>query len=198
MPCRAGPLLSAGVVVMLKGQRVSLRPMREDDLDAAYAAHVDIGNRGAYFPLSVMSEPEFRRRFSETGFWQRDEGMLLIHDGAGELVGHIEFFVPVSYWDAYELSYQLYDDAFAGHGYTTEAVRLLVDNLFATRKRHRIQLVIVPGNTASLRVAEKCGFVREGIARGAFYNAGRNEDVLLLSLLRTDPRPWATDGAQDG
>jgi ribosomal-protein-alanine N-acetyltransferase len=172
--------------------------MREDDLDAAYAAHVDISSRGAYFPLGVTSEPAFRRRFTETGYWQRDEGMLLVHDRAGELVGHIEFFVPVSYWDAYELSYQLYDDAFSGRGYTTEAVRLLVDHLFATRKKHRIQLVIVPGNTASLRVAEKCGFVREGIARGAFYNGGRNVDVLLLSLLRTDPRPWAAHGTQGG
>ena len=35
--------------------------------------------------------------------------MLLIwHDD--EIVGHIEFFTPVSYWDAFELSYQLYDE----------------------------------------------------------------------------------------
>lgn len=104
----------------------------------------------------------------------------------------------MSYWDAYELSYQLYDDAFAGQGYTTEAVTLLVDHLFATRKKHRIQLVIVPGNTASLRIAQRCGFVREGTARGAFFNQGRNEDVLLFSLLRTDPRPWAPDGTHEG
>jgi hypothetical protein len=26
--------------------------------------------------------------------------------------------------------------------------------------------------------------------RGAFFNDGRNQDVLLYSLLRTDPRPW--------
>jgi ribosomal-protein-alanine N-acetyltransferase len=34
--------------------------------------------------------------------------------------------------------------------------------------------------------------------RGAFFNAGRNHDVLLYSLLRTDPRPWhAAAAAQD-
>jgi [ribosomal protein S5]-alanine N-acetyltransferase len=43
------------------------------------------------------------------------------------MVGHIEFFRPVNYWDAYELSYQLYAQEHAGQGYTTEAVRLLVD-----------------------------------------------------------------------
>ena len=153
------------------------------------AAHLDIRNRGAYFPLGVVSEPVLERRFAENGFWERDEGTLLIwHDE--EIVGHIEFFVPVSYWDAFELSYQLYGEEHAGHGYTTEAVQLLVDYLTATKKQHRIHLVIAVGNEASVRIAEKCGFVLEGTVRGAFFNDGMNHDVLLYSLLRTDPRPW--------
>jgi RimJ/RimL family protein N-acetyltransferase len=69
-----------------------------------------------------------------------------------------------------------------------------VDYLFANKKRDRIQLVIVPENAASRRIADKCGFVLEGTARGAFYNEGRNQDVLVYSLLRTDPRPWAAAG----
>ncbi len=174
---------------MLIGRRVELRPIREADLPAFVSAHLDIRNRGAYFPLGVLSEPVLQQRFAETGLWGRDEGTLLIwHDN--EIVGHIEFFTPVSYWDAFELSYQLYDERHSGHGYTTEAVQLLVDYLTDTKKQHRIHLVIVPGNTASRRVAEKCGFVLEGTVRGAFFNGGRNQDVLLYSLLRTDPRPW--------
>lgn len=175
---------------MLTGERVVLAPLREDDLAEFYAAHVDIDNRGAYFPLGVMSEPEIRSRFALNGFWERDEGTLLMRDRDGRIVGHIEFFVPVSYWDAYELSYQLYGTGHAGHGFTTEAVRLLVDYLFSTKKKHRIQLVIVPDNAASKRIAEKCGFAYEGTLRGAFFNAGRNHDVDLFGLLRDDPRPW--------
>jgi [ribosomal protein S5]-alanine N-acetyltransferase len=174
---------------VLSGERVQLRPVREADLPAFVDAHLDIRSRGDHFPLGVISEPVLRRRFGENGFWERGEGTLLIwHDD--EMVGHIEFFTPVSYWDAFELSYQLYDDRHAGHGYTTEAVQLLVDYLTATKKQHRIHLVIVPENEASRRVAEKCGFVLEGTVRGAFFNHGRNHDVLLYSLLRTDPRPW--------
>ena len=93
------------------------------------------------------------------GFWQKTEGLLVIVSPEGEIAGHIEFFRPVSYWDAFELSYQLYADRYAGRGLVTEAVQLLVDYLF-------------------------------GAARGAFFNDGRNQDVLLYSLLRTDPRPW--------
>jgi ribosomal-protein-alanine N-acetyltransferase len=138
----------------------------------------------------VLSESEIRSRFAQTGLWERDEGTLLIRDHEGRLVGHIEFFVPVSYWDAYELSYQLYDPGYAGRGYTTEAVQLLVDYLFGAKKKHRIQLVIVPENAASKRIAEKCGFTYEGRLRGAFFNGGRNHDVDLFGLVRDDPRPW--------
>ena len=182
---------------MLAGRHVRLRPVREADLDRLYDAHIAIRNRGTFFPLGVMSETAFRREFADNGFWQKTEGMLVIVSQEGQIAGHIEFFRPVSYWDAFELSYQLYGDRHAGHGYVTEAVQLLVDYLFGAKKEHRIHLVIVPENAASRRVAEKCGFVLEGIARGAFFNGGRNQDVLLFSLLRTDPRPWH-GGADQG
>jgi [ribosomal protein S5]-alanine N-acetyltransferase len=92
-------------------------------------------------------------------------------------------------------TYQLYEDRFARKGYASEAVQLLVDYLFGTKKQQRIQLVIVPENSASRRVAERCGFTLEGTARGAFFNDGRSQDVLVYSLLRDDPRPWHKTGA---
>ena len=99
---------------MLNGERVVLAPLREADLAAFYEAHVDIRTRGAYFPLGVVSESTWRARFAQNGLWERDEGTLLIRDLEGRIVGHIEFFPPVGYWDAYELSYQLYDASAAG------------------------------------------------------------------------------------
>ncbi|MEO5853639.1 MAG: GNAT family protein [Nocardioides sp.] len=175
---------------MLSGERVTLRPVREGDLDEVYAAHLDLVSRGDYFPLGVLGQSPFRAAFADTGFWQKHEGTLLMVTAQDRIIGNIEFFTPVSYWDAFELSYQLFDTAAAGRGVVTEAVRLLVDYLFATKKQHRIHLAIVPENIASQRVAQKCGFQLEGTVRGAFFNDGRNQDVLLYSLLRTDPRPW--------
>jgi RimJ/RimL family protein N-acetyltransferase len=183
---------------VLQGRLIELRPVGQADLEAMYAAHVKIADRGAYFPLGVLSEPAFKREFAENGFWEREQGTLLIVTPEGEMAGHIEFFKPVAYWDAFELSYQLYGDRFAGRGYSTEAVQLLVDYLSATKKQHRIHLVIVPENAASRRVAEKCGFVLEGTVRGAFFNDGRNQDVLLYSLVRTDPRPWHDSSGESG
>jgi len=183
---------------MLDGRLVRLRTIRSPDLDRLYDAHTAIRTRGAFFPLGVMSESEFKREFAEHGFWQRTEGMLLITTLEDQIAGHIEFFRPVSYWDAFELSYQLYDDQYAGRGYVTEAVQLLVDYLFATKRENRIQLVIVPGNAASRRIAEKSGFTLEGTARGAFYNDGRSQDVSIYSLVRPDPRPWRAQASAEG
>lgn len=112
---------------MLEGRRTRLRPVREGDLDRLYEADIAIRARGTHYPLGVMSEPAFRREFAENGFWQNTEGTLVVLTSAGEIAGHIEFFRPVSYWDAFELSYQLYGDSYAGGGYMTEAVQLLVD-----------------------------------------------------------------------
>ena len=114
---------------MLQGDRITLRPILEAHLEAAYAAHMNIANRGAFFPVGVVSEPSFRKAFAEHGYWQRDEGTLLIVARHGKIAGHIEFYKPVAYWDAFELSYQLYEERFAGKGYASQAVQLLVDYL---------------------------------------------------------------------
>jgi [ribosomal protein S5]-alanine N-acetyltransferase len=169
---------------MLKADSIELRPVRQDDLEELYARHVDIANRGDFFPVNVLSESEFRRRFQDSGFWNEESGMLLIMNGAGSIVGHVEFFRTVSYLDELELSYQIYESAERGQGRTTEAVNLLVRYLFAQRKVNRIRLVIHPGNRASRRVAEKCGFVCEGTARGAWYHRGSNHDVDVYAILR--------------
>lgn len=50
----------------------------------------------------------------------------------------------------------------------------------------RVQLSIDPANTPSLRVAEACGFVREGLLRSAFEVRGRRVDTVVFSRLPSD------------
>lgn len=171
---------------MIRGKFILLRTVREEDLEKLYARHIDIDNRGDFFPLGFVSEREFRRRFQENGFWLKDEGILLIIDGNDNIVGHIEFFKTVNYLDELELSYQIYEPADRGHGWSTEAVALMTCYLFGLLKANRIRLIIHPENRASLRVAEKCGFAHEGTARGAWYHQGRNHDVEVYAILREE------------
>ena len=174
---------------MLKGKSILLRPVRETDLDQLYAYHADIDNRGDFFPRGILAEPVFRKRFQETGFWEKDDGMLLMVSRNNEILGHIEFFKTVNYLDEYELSYQVYAPEQRGKGITTEAVNLLVRYLFETKRVNRIRLVIDPGNLASRRLAEKCGFTHEGTARGAWYHKGAHRDVEIYAILHQDLIP---------
>ncbi len=171
---------------MLKGKFITLRPVRETDIDQLYAHHIDIDNRGDYFPRGILSQPAFRKQFEQNGFWSKEDGMLVIVSPADEILGHIEFFKTVNYLDEYELSYQLYAPEHRGKGVTTEAVNLLVRYLFETQRVNRIRLVIHPENRASRRLAEKCGFKHEGTARGAWYNKGKHQDVEIYAILHND------------
>src|SRR5687767_3039297 len=149
---------------VLKGERITLRPVREQDLGPLYELMTDLESRGSFFPLGVTSEPALRASFAKNGFWDKEEGMLLMVAG-DEIVGEIEYFPITHYLVGYELSYQLFGDHHAGHGYTSEAVRLLVDYLFGLKRVNRLQLNIHPDNQASRRVAQKCGFTFEGVMR---------------------------------
>jgi hypothetical protein len=80
-----------GGFTVLKGERVTLRPVREADLEPFWLLHTDIANRGPYYPHNVLSEPTFRKQFAETGFWTREEGTLLITTSDGRMVGSIEW-----------------------------------------------------------------------------------------------------------
>jgi len=171
---------------MLRGEHITLRTVRQSDLDTFYARHVDIDNRGDYFPLNIRSESEFRKSFQETGLWTEDRGTLLIVNESGDILGWVNFYMTVSYFDEYELGYLIYDPEQRGKGIATEAVKLLVRYLFDTKKVNRLRLVIHPDNKASRRVAEKCGFTHESTARGVWFHRGKNHDAEIYALLRDE------------
>jgi ribosomal-protein-alanine N-acetyltransferase len=171
---------------MLQGAIIKLRPVREADLEEIYTFHLDIANRGEFYPRGIVSQSAFSKQMHETGFWGADDGMLLITTHRDAVIGHIEFFKTVNYLDELELSYILYRPEHRGKGAMSEAVELMVRYLFETRKVNRIRLVVHPDNIASRRLAEKCRFRHEGTARGAWYNKGRHHDVEIYSILHGD------------
>jgi ribosomal-protein-alanine N-acetyltransferase len=78
---------------------------------------------------------------------------------------------------------------FAGQGYMSAAVRSVIGFAFGGLRLHRIEAACIPGNAASIRLLEKCGFTREGYARQYLCINGVWQDHLLFSRLRDDPTP---------
>ena len=65
---------------------------------------------------------------------------------------------------------------FAGQGYMTEAMRLLLREAFTRLDLHRLEANIQPGNTASIALAKRCGFELEGFSPRYLKVGGRWRD----------------------
>lgn len=75
------------------------------------------------------------------------------------------------------------DENYNGQGYMTEAVRLVVDYAFRELQLHRIEAGVMPHNIRSMRVLEKAGFHKEGIARKNVKINGVWEDHQVLAIV---------------
>lgn len=75
-----------------------------------------------------------------------------------------------------------------GRGYMTESVRRIVEIGFHDLGLHRIEVNIMPRNERSLRVAETCGFTREGLSPRYLKIAGQWEDHVRFAKLIDDER----------
>ena len=74
-----------------------------------------------------------------------------------------------------------------GRGVATEALRQLTEWAFAELGMLRLELLISVANAGSKKVAERCGYVREGVLRSAYVKQGLREDTEIWSRLATDP-----------
>jgi RimJ/RimL family protein N-acetyltransferase len=72
-----------------------------------------------------------------------------------------------------------------GHGHMTAAVRLLASWAFDALGLARLELTTDPENVASQRVAQRCGFRREGELRSHMFvlHSGERRDSLVYGLL---------------
>jgi len=75
---------------------------------------------------------------------------------------------------------------FVKRGIMTDAVRTVVVHAVEDLRLHRIEAASMPSNTASIRVLERVGFVREGFARRYLKINGVWQDHVLFALLADD------------
>jgi [ribosomal protein S5]-alanine N-acetyltransferase len=171
---------------MLVGRQVSLRPLRDDDIEPLHASSLDLENRGPWYPLPRTPLGKFKAAFAESGFWSRDEGIFAIVDRSDRFLGIVGWEQLNGDIPDVEVSYRLLDQADRGKGIGTEALGLLSGWLFDSGRMNRLRANVHIDNKASRRVAEKCGFTQEGTARAAWYNRGRWHDVAVFTLTREE------------
>ena len=70
----------------------------------------------------------------------------------------------------------------AGNGYTPESLVVLLRFAFEELNLHRVQVAIIPRNSASRRVVEKLGLRNEGIAQKYLEINGEWEDHIRFAI----------------
>ncbi|MBM6399036.1 GNAT family N-acetyltransferase [Phycicoccus sonneratiae] len=71
-----------------------------------------------------------------------------------------------------------------GHGLAGDALRALTAFAWTLEVAHRVELYVEPWNVASLRTAERAGYVCEGLLRDHHRIGGAWCDMVLLAALR--------------
>jgi RimJ/RimL family protein N-acetyltransferase len=180
----------------MRGRLVALRRIVVDDLAQISRFPFTVAIDTPLDDLAALSAA-----FARSGFWQPEAGALAIVEiGSGRLIGTTQFYRAAPCIHGFELGYIIHDAADRGRGAAGEAVGLVRDHLFRTSVAHRLQLIIETWNVASWRLAERRGFVREGLLRSAGFGAGDPADCFIYGQTRKDwregeDRPVSLGGA---
>ncbi len=161
---------------------VSLRPLAAVDIATVEAA-LDDPEICRWFDNRGVSASEVVERAAAR--WHAAEGAEFAVLDAGECVGSVWLTLGVD--SRATVGYWLLPDA-RGKGLITHALVLVSRWAFDELGVKRIGLLADPRNLASVRLAERAGFHREGVLRSWVDVNGERVDHLLFSLLPSDPR----------
>lgn len=169
----------------METERILLRPWREEDAEALYrhASDPAVGPRAGWSPHKSVDES---RNIIRTLF-ANDHTWAIVQKESREPIGCICYYTPnesnigigpndaeVGYWVA---------RPYWNRGIATEALQLLIDYCFRQRGFRTLWADYFPGNQASGRMMQKCGFKDTGQLNHCSRLAiGSNRPVKVMRL----------------
>jgi aminoglycoside 6'-N-acetyltransferase len=174
---------------MIKGNHVLLRPIQTEDWDTIETWGKDQNALwGPFQRFQLDHVPQLRQAFEQMGLLSRAAGFLLVETiQKQEIIGFVRYTL-IPYPDADtpypEIGFGIPEISAQGKGFAKEAVKILVDYLFAGYPVERIMAFTDAENLPAQRVLEKNGFQQEGRLRRSIFRAGQWCDTLIYGVLR--------------
>jgi len=166
-----------------------IRPYRSVDIDAVYEAirestpelspwlswcHPDLKREDtASFILSCDEAWQNGQEFG-FGIFERASGNFLGGIGLNQF-NHLHRIGNLGYWVRTSCT---------GRGVASMAARRVAQYGFTDLGLERIEIVTAVANTASQRVAEKVGAMREGVQRKRLFINDQSQDAVVFSLIK--------------
>jgi RimJ/RimL family protein N-acetyltransferase len=176
----------------LRGERVYIRPYREEDATALQGAVAESREHiRPWLPFAddhkTVDESRTWINGSRARWILRQSMNCAVFDVTTDrFLGGIGLHVHNWEIPSFEIGYWLRKSA-EGHGYMTEAVRLLTDFALDKLGAKRVEIQCDERNTHSANVARRLGYVQEGRLRNDFQSPdGAVRTTLIFSRIPED------------
>lgn len=161
---------------MLRGDQVTLRPVREADVEPLVALFA-VPEVAEWWPGENL--PRLRARLDSP-----DEGVGLVIEVDGALIGFVQYFEEADSDYRHATIDITLHPAWTNRGLGTDALRTLARHLFDDLGHHRITIDPAVVNARAIASYRKVGFRDVGIMRQyERANDGTWRDSLLMDLL---------------
>lgn len=191
--CLCYDIRKAGEYMSKKIESFLLQPM--DSGHAEHKLQLEVKNREFFQTFTPLRNPEFYTLEGQQERLNMIERMRelrqqytfgIFSKETGDLIGDASLFKierePVQ---SCMLGYCL-DQTYNGRGYMSSIVQKMVSYAFDELKLHRIEAGVMPQNKGSIRVLEKAGFHKEGIAVKSVRINGKWEDHQMMAIINKD------------
>ena len=181
----------------LRTQRLSLRPLSERDVDSL-VAYRSLPEVCRYVPFEPMDEAAVRERLHRSWGLRalKAEGDVLFLGveltASGQLVGDVMLRWSSVEHRGGEIGY-VFNPAFAGQGYATEAAHRVLHLAFDDLGLHRVMSRVDADNHSSARLAARLGMRQEAHLVQNEWFKGRWSDELDFAILEEEWRATRHD-----
>ncbi|MFC5185592.1 GNAT family N-acetyltransferase [Actinomadura harenae] len=178
-------------VYPIRTERLDLRPFRDEDLGALYAYQSlpEVARFLYWEPRSLEESRSFLREKQAADGWEREGDWLalaVVWRERAEVIGEINLQWSSRQDGSGEIGY-IFNPAYHGKGFATEASRAVLRLAFEEAGLHRVVGRLDARNDASARVLERLGMRREALLVENEFVKGEWASELVYAMLR---REW--------
>ena len=174
---------------IIYGKRIRLRAVEREDVQKFHEWVNDpevTRSLALYLPMSMRDEESWFDGFGKRDPNEKPLAIEIRKGKAWKLIGNCAAFGIDMVNRSAELGIMIGAKEEWNKGYGAESMTLLLKHGFETLNLNRLFLRVYEANVRAVRSYEKAGFVFEGKMRQAVYKHGNYDDVLFMSVLRSE------------